>query len=81
MRDPIVVQAIEAAGGVAILGRGLGVSSQAISQWDRVPAERVLEVERLSGVPRTALRPDLYPPSDLEPKPTTDVLATGGDRA
>lgn len=50
-----------AGGGVANVGRALGITSQAVSQWRRVPAERVLEVERLTRVPRHELRPDLYP--------------------
>lgn len=37
------------------------LTPQAISQWKQVPAERVLEVERVSGVSRHLLRPDLYP--------------------
>jgi len=41
----------------------LKVSPQAISKWKngRIPAERVLEIERLTGVSRHDLRPDLYP--------------------
>ena len=53
-----------AGGGTAALARGLGVRSQAISQWREVPANRVLRVEQLSGVARWRLRPDLYPPPD-----------------
>jgi DNA-binding transcriptional regulator YdaS (Cro superfamily) len=37
------------------------LTSQAISQWTRVPAERVLPVEAATGIPRHELRPDLYP--------------------
>ncbi|WP_458760518.1 transcriptional regulator [Afipia sp. TerB] len=37
------------------------ITPQAISQWKQVPAERVLGVERATGVPRHRLRPDLYP--------------------
>lgn len=40
----------------------LGITAQAISQWTRVPVERVLDVERITGVSRTELRPDIYPP-------------------
>lgn len=52
--------AIEAAGGLRALARLLGITYQAIQQWERVPAERVVEIERLTGVPRERLRPDLY---------------------
>jgi DNA-binding transcriptional regulator YdaS (Cro superfamily) len=55
------MKAIQAAGGPAALGNALGCSSQAISQWRRIPAERVLDVERITGIPREDLRPDLYP--------------------
>lgn len=53
--------AIEARGGPGRLSKDLGVSSQAVSQWEYVPAQRVLDVERASGVSRHMLRPDLYP--------------------
>lgn len=43
------------------IARGLGITHGAVSQWKRVPAERVLDVERLTGISREELRPDLYP--------------------
>jgi hypothetical protein len=58
--DKGVEAAVEAAGGVRPLARLLGISHQAIVQWDRVPAARLLEVERLTRVPREDLRPDLF---------------------
>lgn len=63
-------EAIERAGGRAMLGRALDISGQAISQWDRCPAERVLAVEAASGVSRHRLRPDLYP---LPNSPTSEA--------
>jgi TorA maturation chaperone TorD len=63
MRDGGLQQAIEAAGGVGQLARALGIAQPSVSNWARVPAERVLAVESATGVPRSALRPDLYPDS------------------
>ena len=60
-RSKALERAIEAAGGLAGLAGPLGITPQAVSQWDEVPPLRVLDVERISGVPRHALRPDLYP--------------------
>ena len=63
MRDTGLEQAIKAVGGISALARGLGVAQPSVSNWTRVPAERVLAVETLTAVPRTVLRPDLYPAS------------------
>lgn len=52
----------ERAGGTAKLAERLGITSQAISQWRKVPVERVADVEAATGVPRSVLRPDVYPP-------------------
>lgn len=58
-------KAIEAVGSQAALAEKLGVGQTAISNWirktGRVPAERVLALEAISGVSRHDLRPDLYP--------------------
>jgi len=45
------------------LADALEVTQGAVSQWmnKRVPAERVLEFEKLTGIPRHELRPDIYP--------------------
>ncbi|MDK4703873.1 Cro/CI family transcriptional regulator [Rhizobium sp. CNPSo 4062] len=49
------------AGGPAALAKALGgVTSQAVSQWKKVPAERVLDVERITGISRHELRPDVF---------------------
>lgn len=59
-------RATKAAGGQAALAAKLGISAQAISQWDEVPPLRVLAVEEISGVSRHELRPDLYPAETAE---------------
>jgi TorA maturation chaperone TorD len=53
-------QAIHAAGGATELARRIGISQPSISNWSRVPAERVLAVEAATGIGRATLRPDLY---------------------
>lgn len=60
-RDPALVRAVERVGGYAALAKELGKTRAGVWQWRRVPAERVLAVERLTGVSRHELRPDLYP--------------------
>jgi DNA-binding transcriptional regulator YdaS (Cro superfamily) len=50
----------KAAGSMSELARVLGLSSAAIVQWKRIPAERIVEIERATGVRREMLRPDLY---------------------
>lgn len=54
-------RAVKVSGGQAEFARLIGITAQAVSQWDEVPPLRVLEVERVSGVSRYELRPDLYP--------------------
>jgi len=60
MRDRGLDLAIAAVGGVTELARRLGISQPSVSNWTRVPAERVLLVEANTGVNRSVLRPDLY---------------------
>jgi TorA maturation chaperone TorD len=60
MRDPGLNEAIRAVGSVSELARQLGISQPSVSNWTRVPAERVMSVESLTGVNRVVLRPDLF---------------------
>lgn len=68
MKKSILKRAVALAGGPSALAKTLGVTSQAISQWTRVPAERVLQVERATNglISRSDLRPDLYPPDPIK---------------
>lgn len=52
------------AGGQSALARALGCTPQAVQRMcasGRVPAERVLLIEKITKVARHELRPDLYP--------------------
>ena len=62
MRDSVLERVIEAAKGQAALARLLGISSQAISQWDRCPVERARQVSEITKIPLHELRPDLWDP-------------------
>jgi DNA-binding transcriptional regulator YdaS (Cro superfamily) len=57
-------QAFEKMGGPSALARALGMTPQAISEWRRVPADRLVQIEAVTGVDRTVLRPDLYQRKD-----------------
>jgi hypothetical protein len=60
-RDDGLKAVIKAAGGIESLARALGVNPSAVAQWTRAPAERLMQIEKLTGVPRNVLRPDLFP--------------------
>lgn len=62
VRDEGLVLAIKAAGSISSLARGLGISQPSVSTWTRVPAERVVAVEAVTGIERERLRPDLFGP-------------------
>src|SRR4051812_21526687 len=48
------------AGGVAELARKIGIAQPSVSNWNRVPAQRVIAVETATGISRRELRPDLF---------------------
>src|SRR6202007_2746231 len=60
MRDQGLEQAIGAVRASTELARRIGISQPSVSNWERVPAERVISVEAATGVPRVVLRPDLF---------------------
>lgn len=62
MRDNGLEQAIRAVGGISELARRIGISQPSVSNWDRIPAERVITIEAVTNVSREVLRPDLYVP-------------------
>jgi AcrR family transcriptional regulator len=50
---------------LADVAKAAEVNKSTVTRWfqTRIPAERVLDVERITGLPRETLRPDLYPPN------------------
>ena len=73
MRDVGLDEAVRAAGGVSELARKIGIAQPSVSNWTRIPAERVLAVEEITGVNRKTLRPDLY--SEQNSRETDEVAA------
>ena len=55
-----LAKAIAAAGTITDLAQRLRITAQAVSQWDEVPLERCVDIERATGVPREILRPDHF---------------------
>lgn len=72
-REAGLEEAIRAAGGVSALARTLGVAQPTVSLWRRIPAERVLSVEALTGIHRATLRPDLYPAREERTAEADDI--------
>ena len=48
------------------LAREAKVDKATITRWarGRIPAERVLDIEKITEIPRHELRPDIYPPGE-----------------
>ena len=68
MNTKALQEAIDKAGGQVALAEKLRLGQSSISNWvtrKRIPAERVLDIERITGVSRHRLRPDLYPVEDM----------------
>ncbi|RWE81927.1 MAG: hypothetical protein EOS63_08040 [Mesorhizobium sp.] len=63
-------------GGLGALASHLGIRHQAFYSWKRVPAERVLDIERATGISRHAQRPDLFGP-DIHAGPASSQAGTG----
>lgn len=59
-----LIEAKRAVGGNTALARLIGgITPQAISQWRKVPIERLADVEAATGIPREQLRPDVFGPA------------------
>lgn len=59
-RNEALTRAIEVAGGLGKLATALGITAQAVSQWEQAPPLRCRQIEELTGVSRHELRPDVF---------------------
>lgn len=66
--NPISI-AVAKAGSYSALARQMGLTYQSVRKWERawnekrfksIPAERAIEIERIAGIERHLLRPDLW---------------------
>lgn len=73
LRDQGLEAAIRAAGGIGALARAVGISQPSVSNWQQIPATRVLAIEAATGVPRGVLRPDLYPRDNERPSADGEI--------
>ena len=58
-------QIIKELGGFRKAAEALNIPRTSLHRWVKsksIPPHRVLAVERITGVPRHELRPDIYPP-------------------
>jgi hypothetical protein len=64
-RDAILDKLLSQRGTARTIADKIGRSIQVVHQWRRVPAQHVIAVEEATGMSRTRLRPDIYPPASL----------------
>ncbi len=79
MRDPGLQSAIETVGGISALARALGLAQPSVSAWQRIPADRVVSIETITGLSRTVLRPDLFGTSPESPIALEPIEAMRAD--
>lgn len=56
----IMREVLSRMGSMRALARALGISHVSVRRWVKVPPLRVLEIERLTGISRYKLRPDIF---------------------
>ncbi len=60
MADLTGMEAVKDRMSLARLAREIGITRGAVAQWEKVPAERIGDVARVTGIPMERLRPDLF---------------------
>jgi hypothetical protein len=74
--------AIEAMGSRNALANALKLHRATVHHWERVPYSQLLAVERVTGIDRSILRPEMFvgwrPPTDFSPRPNTRLARLPG---
>jgi pyruvate kinase len=73
MRDPALEHLLGQRGAVTRIAQALSISTAAVSQWTRVPDDRVEAVARLFGVPPETLRSGPPQPAKEAPRMTSRI--------
>lgn len=61
-------------GMISKIAADIGLTRGAVAMWQTVPAERILAIERITGIPRHELRPDLWEaPADAKADAPADA--------
>jgi DNA-binding transcriptional regulator YdaS (Cro superfamily) len=68
---------IKAGGGISELAAKLGLHRATVWGWKEVPPRHVINVEKVTGIPREELRPDLYPATASERAASSEEKAVG----
>lgn len=48
------------AGGPLAVSKVLGITSQAVTQWKKIPPQHCLDIEKISNYNRHDMRPDIF---------------------
>jgi DNA-binding transcriptional regulator YdaS (Cro superfamily) len=59
-RNPVINVVASKLGGIVKMSEALGLSRGAASQWREIPIDHVARIEKLTGIPREVLRPDIF---------------------
>lgn len=59
-KSAALLRAIEKMGTGEALAAALKITPQAVALWRNVPLARVFQIEKVTGIPRSELRPDFF---------------------
>jgi hypothetical protein len=58
--NPLIAELENSGKSASQLAAEIGISRACLYLWEKVPGEMVVKVEKVAGIPREKLRPDLY---------------------